>query len=162
VFLKRIYVLLFLEIATRRVHVVGVTTHPTGAWVTQQAGNLLIDLDERADSLRFPAARPRHQVHPRLDTVFTAAGIKVIRTPPQAPRANAFAERWVGTDRRECTDRMLIPVHGTWRRFWPATQRITTHIGPIARWANGRPRHVPWRSPTRPSRRSNAVPSWTD
>jgi putative transposase len=108
VFLQRLYVLFFIQLHTRRVHLAGVTTHPTGAWVAQQARNLAATLDGDTTTVRF-LIRDRDSKFTRaFDDIWRAAGAEVIRTPIQAPNANAVAERWVGTVRRECLDHLLI------------------------------------------------------
>jgi len=108
VLLRRLYVLFFIELDTRKGFVTGVTAHPTGAWVVQQARNLSYELAQRTQPVRFLIRDRDAKFTTSFDEVARSEGIRTIRTPIRAPRANAYAERFVGTVRRECLDRILI------------------------------------------------------
>ena len=108
VLLRRLYVLVFICVGSRRIEYMACTSNPDGVWMLQQARNLLMDLEDRGQ-------RPRLLIHDRdskfsraFDAVFHSDGIRVVRTPVRAPNANAHVERWVGSVRRECLDRLLI------------------------------------------------------
>jgi putative transposase len=108
VFLKRLYVFFVMEIETRRIHILGVTTNPTGAWTAQQARNLLMVMEERADRFKFLIRDRDGKFSRAFDEVLTGNAIRIIKTPPRSPRANFYAERFVGTLRRESLDHLLI------------------------------------------------------
>jgi putative transposase len=112
VLLRRLYVLFFIELDTRRVHLAGVTANPNGAWIAQQARNLLLMLEEQGRLVRF-LVRDRDTKFCRgFDDVFGSEGVDVLVTPVQTPNANAYAERWIRTVRTECLDWLLIVGRG--------------------------------------------------
>jgi putative transposase len=106
--LKRLYVFFVLEVGTRTVHILGITAHPTAAWATQLARNLLADLDQHATGSRYLLRDRDSRYTQAFDAVFTAEGIAILKSAPQTPRMNAHAERVVRTVRAECSDRLLI------------------------------------------------------
>jgi putative transposase len=112
VLLRRLYVLVFICVGSRRVEYVACTSNPDGAWMLQQARNLLMNLDERGQWPRFLIHDRDAKFSRGFDAIFHGDEIKVIRTPVQAPNANAHIERWVGSVRRECLDRLLIFTRG--------------------------------------------------
>src|SRR6266511_1223104 len=106
--LRRFYVLFFIELSRRRVYLAGVTAHPDGVWVVQQARNLIMTLVEPGQSHRILVRDRDKKFTAAFDEVFRSEGLRPIRAPVAAPRAKAHAERWVGSVRRECLDRILI------------------------------------------------------
>jgi putative transposase len=112
VLLKRLYVLVFIEHGTRRMHLGGITAHPTGDWTAQQARNLALTLGDRFEDIRFLIRDRGSNFTASFDAVFHAVGTRILRTAVQAPRMNAICERLVGTLRRELLDRVLILGEG--------------------------------------------------
>jgi putative transposase len=118
VLLKCVYVLVFIEHGTRRMHLGGVTTHPTGDWTAQQARNLALSLGERFEDIRFLIRDRGSNFTGSFDAVFQAVGTRIVRTAVQAPRKNAICERLVGTLRRELLDRVLITARRSCAPSW--------------------------------------------
>ena len=108
VWLRRLYVLVFLSIGSRRVEYMACTSNPETAWMLQQARTLLMNLDDRGGQGRFLLHDRDSKFSAAFDAVFASEGIRIVRTPVRAPNANAHVERWVGSVRRECLDRLLI------------------------------------------------------
>jgi transposase InsO family protein len=128
VLFRRLYVLVFIELATRQVHLAGITTNPTGEWVTQQGRNIVETFVERTEPIRFLIHDRDSKFTAAFDEVFRTEGIRAIRTPVRAPNANAFTERWIGSARRECLDRLLIVNRRHLERVLPAyIEHYNTH-----------------------------------
>lgn len=108
VWLQRLYVLFFIEIASHRVHLAGCTAQPDHEWITQQARQVAWTVAERAAPIRFLVRDNDRKFTNRFDAIFQAQGSRIIRTPIQVPQANGIAERFVRTARSECLDWLLV------------------------------------------------------
>ena len=108
VWLRQLYVLFFIELATRRVHFAGCTAHPNAEWVTQQARQVSWTFSNRAESIHFLIRDHDRKFTSSFDEVFQSGGIRIVRTPIQVPQANGIAERFVRTVRTECLDWLLV------------------------------------------------------
>ncbi|MBA3947681.1 MAG: transposase [Herpetosiphonaceae bacterium] len=106
--LKTIYILFFIELGSRRIHVAGCTAKPTGAWVAQQARHMSWKIQDGTVPVRFLIHDRDTKFLGAFATLFTSEGMKIVRTPVRAPNANAYAERWIRSIREECLDKVVI------------------------------------------------------
>ena len=116
VFLRTVYVLVFIELGTRRVHLAGITSHPDGRWVAQQARQLVWQFEETDTHFRCLIRDNDSKYTDAFDTVFESQETHIIPTPIRAPNANAYMERWIRSVREECFDHILIINEGHLRR----------------------------------------------
>jgi putative transposase len=122
--------LFFVELGTRRVHLAGCTAHPTGAWVTQQARQLSWRLQDGAVVAQYLIHDRDSKFVSGFDAVFQSDGVEIVRTPYRAPTANAVAERWVGSGRRECLDHLLIVSEAHLRHVLNAYVAYSNQVRP--------------------------------
>jgi putative transposase len=160
--LQRLYLLFFIEVGSRRVHLAGCTAHPDGEWVTQQARQLAWKFAEREQSVRFLIRDHDRKFTGSFDAVFEAQGARIIRTPVQVPEANGIAERFVRTVRTECLDWMLIVnarhLERTLAVFVDHYNRHRPHRSLDLAPPNGRPATEKWTgSQTQAIRRSDRL-----
>ena len=157
--LRTLYVLFVIEVGSRRVHVLGVTRNPDSAWVTQQARNLAVG--ERLGGIRFMIRDRDAKYSGPFDEVFRSEGVNIVRTPIRAPRANAFAERWVRTVRTECLDWTLVlgrrHLERVLRAYAAHYNEARPHRGLDLKTPESRPDSLPRSVPDRRVRRHDLL-----